>query len=200
MKRVKIIIMVLLTVFVAENFQLNAQRGSMYSMRDSIRKGRTDSVWVNRKRMQMVPESGRYGMYGMGHRRNEPAWGRPSYPGPMGRWSDHNWQMPGRRGMVPIPPYHNQRRADSTFAGRMARPFPGRGNYLLESIPDLSDSQKARLKEMIEKNQSDIKKVRDEADAEVRKLREQHREKVLGILNPEQKKWYESRLPSHPVK
>jgi Spy/CpxP family protein refolding chaperone len=196
MKRVKIIIMVLLTVFIAENFQLNAQRGPGYSVRDSIRKGRTDSVWVNRNRMQMGPGSDRSGMYGMGHWRNAPAWGRPFYPGPMGRWADHNWNMPGRRGMHPMPPFYNRGRADSLFAGRMDRPFSGRNDFLLERIPDLTDSQKTRLKELMEKNQSEMKKFRDETAASMKKMRDQHREKMLEILNPEQKKWFESRVPS----
>jgi Spy/CpxP family protein refolding chaperone/Ni/Co efflux regulator RcnB len=195
MKRIKIIVTIILMAFVAANSSLNAQRGQGGFMRDSVRMNRTDTTMMNRMRMNRGQASEKNRMYGMEHMRNFPGWrGFPQY-GPMGRGHEFYRQGPGRRWMNPLQPAPFHRGADSAFIGRMPGPFAGRGSFIQERIPGLTDSQKARLEELRDKNQAEMKRFRDETAASMRKMREQHREKMLEILNPEQKKWLESRMP-----
>ena len=195
MKRIKIIVTIILVAFVATSSTLNAQRGMRGNLRDSLRMNRPDSTMMNRMRMNRGQVYERNRMYGMGHMRNHPGWRGYAYSGPMDRRPGNYRPGPGRIWMDPMPPAPFHRGADSAFIGRMSRPFAGRGGLMLERIPDLTDSQKARLEELRDKNQSEMKKFRDETAASMKKMREQNREKMLEILNPEQKKWLEAKMP-----
>lgn len=200
MKRIKIIATIILVVFVATGSTLNAQRGMRGNLRDSLRMNRPDTSMMNSMRMNRGQFNERNRMYGMEHMRNHPGWRGYSYSGPMDRRPGNYRPGPGRRWMDPMPPAPFHRGADSAFINRMSRPFAGRGGFMLERIPDLTDSQKAKLEELRDKNQSEMKKFRDETAASMKKLREQHREKMMEVLNPEQKKWLESGIPGPVVK
>lgn len=200
MKRIKIIVTIILLAFVAANSSMNAQRGQRGLMRDSVRMNRPDTAMMNRMRMYRGQSFEGNRMYGMGHMRKFPGWrGFPQY-GPMGRGYEFYRQLPGRRWMNPVPPAPFRRGGDSVFIHRMPRPNIGRDNFLLERIPDLTGSQKAKLEELRDKNQAEMRKFRDETAASMKKMREQHREKMLEVLNPEQKKWLESRIPAPVAK
>jgi len=200
MKRIKVIVTIILVAIFAASSTLNAQRGMRGPMRDSLRISRHDSAMMNRMRMNRREFNDRNRMYGMGHLRNYPGWRGFAYSGPMDRRPGNYWPGPGRRWVTPMPPAPFHRGVDSAFINRMSRPFAGRGGFIFERIPDLTDSQKAKLEELRDKNQSEMKKFRDETAASIKKMREQHREKMMEVLNPEQKKWLESRIPGTVVK
>lgn len=196
MKRIKIIVTIILVGLVAASSSLNAQRGMRGTMRDSIRMNRPDSSMMNRMRMNRGQAFDRNRMYGMGHMRNYPGWRGSAHSGPMDRRPGNYWPGPGRRWMTPMQPAPFHRGTDSAYINRMSRPFAGRGGLMLERIPDLTDSQKARLEELRNQNQSEMKKFRDETAASMKKMRDQHRQKMMEVLNPEQKKWLESQMPA----
>jgi Spy/CpxP family protein refolding chaperone len=200
MRRMKIIVTIILIVFVASSSSLNAQRGQRGFMRDSLMMNRPDTAMMNRMRMNRGHAFDGNRMYGMGHMRSYHGWRGFAYSGPMDRRPGNYWPGPGRRWMTPMPPAPFHGGADSVFVNRMSRPFAGRGGFMPERIPDLTDSQKARLEELRNQNQSEMQKFRDETAASMKKMREQHREKMMEVLNPEQKKWLEAKMPAPGVK
>lgn len=192
MKRVKIEIGIILILLTAGSINLAAQHG-MRGMRDSLRTRKPDTASINR--MHRGPMSERYGMYDMRHMWHEPMWRNPEWPGPRGRWEEPFWPGPVRRGVYPLPPAHFHRFADSTYVEMMDRYRMERRDNLLENIPGLSESQKSKLKDLMEKNQAEMKKFREESAARMKSMRDTHRKEIIDMLTPEQKKWYESRVP-----
>jgi len=88
--------------------------------------------------------------------------------------------------------------------GRGMRPIwmdrPGRGRVwrdrpLIEKIPGLTEKQKEEISDLLKKQQEEMQKLRDETGIKMNELREAHREKIMNLLNEEQKKWFESNTP-----
>jgi len=203
-KRMKIIAAVFLMALIGSNCQLNAQRGTRGFMRDSLMKDRSDTAFSERMRMQRFPMNERYRNYGIRDMRNFHDRRGFSYYGHMDRRSGFYRPAPAGRGFYRMPEYPYRRRADSAFMDRPGRLYQGRQGYIPENIPDITGDQKEKIRELMEKNRSEMSKFRDETAAAMRKMREQHKEKLFEILTPEQKKWLESvgsdKLVSPPEK
>jgi Spy/CpxP family protein refolding chaperone len=204
MKEMRIIAAVFLMALIGASCQLNAQRGQRGFMRDSLMKARTDTAFSDRMRMQRFPMNERYRSYGNRDMSNFQYRRGYSYYGHMDRRPGYYRQAPAGRDFYHMPFYPNRRRADSAFMDRPGRLYQGRQGYIPENIPGITGDQKEKIRELMEKNRSEMSKFRDETAAAMRKMREQHKEKLFGILTPEQKKWLESvgsdKLVSPPEK
>lgn len=199
MKKIKIILSVLLVAFVAGNSHLNAQRGNRGFRTDSVRISRSDTSFMNRTWMKRSPAFNRPGWYGYGQMRTFPGWRGFSYQSPGFRQPDYYWPGPGRRWINPVPPFPGKGGADSVYFDRSSRPMMRGADLWMERIPDLTDAQKSKLKELIDRNQAEMDKFRSETSETMNKMRINHREKLFEILNPEQKKWLESRMPASRI-
>jgi hypothetical protein len=71
-------------------------------------------------------------------------------------------------------------------------PF-GPGRRILESIPNVTDSQKKQIEDLIRKQQDDMKKLREEMSAKMKDIMASNRKDMLNILTAEQKKFVENR-------
>lgn len=121
--------------------------------------------------------------------------------GPMGMW-------PGMRGMWNMPYYRFRHdfRPGMGFGPGWDRAWPGipgwerrvaPGRPFIGRIPDLTEKQKEQIKELIQKQQDEIQKAREENLKKMEEIRKTHRENILKLLTPEQKKWFEEN--SRPV-
>ena len=70
---------------------------------------------------------------------------------------------------------------------------PGAGRRILESIPNVTDSQKKQIEDLIKKQQDDMKKLREDMSAKMKDMMTSHRKDMLNILTAEQKKFIENR-------
>ena len=69
----------------------------------------------------------------------------------------------------------------------------GAGRRILESIPNVTDSQKKQIEDLIKKQQDDIKKLREDMSAKMKDMMTSHRNEMFNILTAEQKKFIENR-------
>jgi len=171
--------LVLMLIF-ALSTSISAQRPVRGAL-DTTRLGRRGGVGFNREVFQKADSSWfrgpRHGMGPMGMR-----------PGMRGMWEMpyyrfHRDFRPGR-GFGPgwDAPFAWGRRWDGTPAPE--RPFIGR-------IPDLTEKQKEQIKDLVQKQQDEMRKAREENLKKMEEMRKSHRENILKILTPEQKKWYD---------
>ena len=154
-------------------------------------RSRTDSLYMRGIRRGMGPMD----IYPGRGMRKMPMYGmrRGFYPGiqgPYGRgplWMDR--MQPGR--------------------DRIERPDIGRRNYgrpYLEEpsaerwrsetpyygrIPGLTEQQRKEIDELRQKQQEEMRKFREENLKKMEKIREEHRQNVMNLLTPEQKKVFE---------
>ncbi len=75
----------------------------------------------------------------------------------------------------------------------------GQGRRMLESIPNVTESQKKQIEDLNKKQFDDMKKLREEMYAKMQSLMDSHRKDILNILTDEQKKFIESRQGNTPV-
>lgn len=70
---------------------------------------------------------------------------------------------------------------------------PGTGRRILESIPNVTDSQKKQIEDLVKKQQDDMKKLREDMSAKMKDMMTSHKKEMLNILTAEQKKFIENR-------
>jgi Spy/CpxP family protein refolding chaperone len=70
---------------------------------------------------------------------------------------------------------------------------PGAGIRILESIPNVTDSQKKQIEDLIKKQHDDMNKLREDMSAKMKDMMTSHRKDMLNILTSEQKKFIENR-------
>jgi Spy/CpxP family protein refolding chaperone len=70
---------------------------------------------------------------------------------------------------------------------------PGPGRRILESIPNVTDSQKKQIEDLIKKQQDDMKKLREDMSVKMKDMMTSHRKDMLNILTAEQKEFIENR-------
>jgi hypothetical protein len=67
------------------------------------------------------------------------------------------------------------------------------GRRILESIPNVTDSQKKQIEDLIKNQQDDMKKLREDMSAKMKDMMASHRKDMLNILTADQKKFIEDR-------
>jgi hypothetical protein len=97
----------------------------------------------------------------------------------MGHGMRHDYGM--RRGYGPM-------QRDSVYH----RQF-GPAGMILGSIPNVTETQKKQITDLMTKHQAEMKKLREEMQTKMQTLRDSQRKSVLSILTDEQKKFVESR-------
>jgi hypothetical protein len=104
-------------------------------------------------------------------------------PGSMMPGGGHgmNGMMPGRMGMM-----HGRMAGDST--GFM--PF-GLGRRMMESIPNVTDSQKKQIEDLIKKHQEEMKQLHEEMAAKMKTIMSSQRNDIMNVMTAEQKKYLE---------
>jgi hypothetical protein len=179
---------------IAGSASLYAQRGMRW---------RNDSITVMRRGRDVQPKQlpdslwrGHRPGFGPGYGWNVPGWrGMPFYEVPRnfgpGRFY-FPWGIPyydpfyfhgwGKR--HPVPP--------AIKPERPAKPF-------IERIPNLTEKQKKEIDALQEKFRNEIQKFREENKKKIEEMRKSHQDKIKELLTPEQKKWFEERVPAPPV-
>ncbi|MCX6261967.1 MAG: hypothetical protein NTY95_14255 [Bacteroidia bacterium] len=181
MKKFGIISGLFLLILLTCNFPLEAQRGMRGMMMDSVR--------MNRMREGFDMRQDR----GPGFRRDSLGMRGQMFPGAMmgrmgrGFGNDRIMGMMGHR-MRPIP------------GEGMNNHRQGPGMRMFGNIPDLTDKQKKNIDELMQKQQDEMKKLRDEMMTKMKGLRESHHAKIMDLLTPEQKKWFEDNTVNPPKK
>jgi hypothetical protein len=196
---------ILLMLFIAGSLSLSAQRG--------MRGMRPDSSEMKMMRMKEMPlmmqnpDSLRMG--GMRHGMN------PGRMNNMGWFMDHGWQMghmgmdrgmrmmgPGMgRGMgrCPMGPGMGRGMVPGSMGPGMGRPGMGMRQGIhgraVENIPNLTEKQKKDIEGLRQKQQDEMQKFRLEMQGKMKEMRESYRNKVMNLLNDEQKKWFEENTP-----
>ncbi|MGB8489957.1 MAG: hypothetical protein WCE64_02775 [Bacteroidales bacterium] len=74
----------------------------------------------------------------------------------------------------------------------MARPYGGM--RMFENIPGLTDKQKTEIEDLRANQQAEMQKLRDQMSDKMAALRKSHRENIMNILTPDQKKWVEDHM------
>lgn len=162
---------------------------SMYAQRpvrgalDTTRLGRRGGVGYNQLREELQKSDSlwlRGPHYGMGR--------MYMWPGMRGMWNMpyYRFRHDFRPGMGFGPGWDSPRAWDRW---RDERPLPERP--FIGRIPDLTEKQKEQIRELIQKQQDEMRKAREENLKKMEEMRKSHRENILKILTPEQKKWYE---------
>ena len=173
MKRVVVTTGILLMLVSAGSKDLNAQRGY---------KEGADSTHIRRydreMRFDKMRERGHQNDSLFVKRMHE---GFAPGPGYRNMRADYRWNRSGmRNGMRPEP------------FDRMGMGFKGNDRYRIESLPDLTDKQKAEIFTLRQNQLNEMKKFRDELVTKMKLMREDNRKKILGILTDEQRKLLES--------
>lgn len=143
------------------------------SAQGGMRGMRSDSAMMNR--MERMQPSGMGMRQGMGQMHME---GMPPYAMRHQR-QGFNHQGMGMRGQ------------GMGMQGRMPQIY---------NIPGLTDKQKKDIADLRGKQQAEMEKLRIDMQSKMKELREAHNAKVMGLLNPEQKKWVEENNPKPVVK
>jgi hypothetical protein len=177
---VKIMGMLLILLMGSISGSLYAQRG-IRSVRDTLRMNRPGrGVDIRperyRQRLDSIMPRGFRPYY-------QPGWIGPgrqfTKPGSRFGMRGFNWSGPMfgfGRGMGPI-------WMDRPVRGRIWRDRP-----LIEKIPGLTEKQKEEISDLLKKQQEEMQKLRDETGIKMNELRKAHREKIMNLLNEEQKK------------
>jgi hypothetical protein len=222
MKKFGIISGLFLLILLTCNFPLEAQRGMRGMMMDSVRMNRMSGMMMDSVRMSRM--SGGFDMWqnrGPGFKPDSLGMGRGMKPGrgQFGLYPMRPEMFPGpgfgmRGQMFPGPMMGRMGRGfgNDRMMGMMRRgmrPIPGEGmKYqhhepgmrMFESIPDLTDKQKKNIDELMQKKQDEMKKLRDEMMTKMKGIRDSHRAKIMDLLTPEQKKWFEDNTGNPPKK
>jgi gas vesicle protein len=135
-----------------------------------------------RAKMEIGPDNGlRGGMPGWRMRRM--AEGMGHRPMMQGRGPGMNGMMPGRmNGMMP-------EMAGLDSAGPM--PF-GLGRRMMESIPNVTDSQKKQIEDLVKKHQEEMKELHEEMASKMQKIMSAQRSDIMNVMTDEQKKYLEN--------
>lgn len=109
-------------------------------------------------------------------------------------------QGPGQMNMVTRPPYammHQRQGFNQQGPGNMRGERPGMQGRMpqIYNIPNLTDKQKKDIADLRGKQQAEMEKLRIDMQSKMKELRESHNAKVMSILTPEQKKWFEENNP-----
>jgi len=173
-------------LILACNLSLNAQRGM---------RGTMDSARINRMKMS-TDTIRRYSECKMMH----PFGMRGMRPG-------SGFGQMERGGRFPDHLRNKSLRHDSFAAGRTGvrgsvKGGRGPGEYMLGSIPNVTEKQKKDIADLKLKQQAEMKKMREETAAKMKTMQETHKKKVMDLLTPEQKKFLEPKTdkPAVPVK
>jgi hypothetical protein len=174
MKRKVQLTVILLMLLLSCNMSLNAQRGMKHPA-DSTRLShmRMASDTIHRNSMSDRSWHGPVRMDHMGNSRN-----RHSMFG-MDRGMREDYGM--RRGYGPM-------KRDS-ISGRQFGP----AGMILGSIPNVTETQKKQITDLMTKQRSEMQKLREEMQTKMQVLRDSHRKSVLNVLTEEQKKFVETR-------
>jgi hypothetical protein len=183
MKSTGKIIAVFVLLFISGKGSLNAQKSEM----DTTRMNR---LWMHHMEMSelrhmrgMSHNTDSMKMRGMRHgfdtmnMRNIRYHMYREWMGPRGRFGFPP-PMYGMRGMG-----HMDHFGPGHFGGDRLR---------IESIPNLTDTQKKEIADLRQKHLNEMKKFRDEMTAKIKDMRESHRKDILNLLTDEQKKFLES--------
>ena len=65
------------------------------------------------------------------------------------------------------------------------------GMRMYENIPGLTDKQKKEIEDLRANQQAEMQKLRDQMSDKMAALRKSHRENIMNVLTPDQKKWVE---------
>jgi hypothetical protein len=163
-----------ITLFVllaAGSLSLSAQRGMRGMRADTSRMKRP--VMEQMHRIMQENDSVKMGMMGRDMMRMRMHVMRP----PMFPMHDMWGPAPGMRyrGMYDLP--------------GMRHGLPGM--RAMDNIPNLTDSQKKEIEDMMQKQQSEMQKFRNEMQEKMKEMRESHRSKLIDLLTDEQKKWFD---------
>jgi hypothetical protein len=91
------------------------------------------------------------------------------------------------RGMHPgMGMRNNMSRMSSDSIGWMPL---GTGRRILESIPNVTESQKTQIEDLTKKDRDEMKKLREEMSLKMKDMMDAHRKEILNLLTPEQKKY-----------
>lgn len=66
---------------------------------------------------------------------------------------------------------------------------------MIMDIPNLTVKQKKDIEDLRQKQQTEMQKMRDENQKKMESMRESHRNAIMNLLTPEQKKWMEENMP-----
>lgn len=177
---------ILLMLLLAGNMSLSAQRAM---------RGASDSTRMSH--MRMVSDT--LHRHGMGNR----AWTGPARMNQMQCFMDHRGMYGMGRGMRPYQGFGMRRGYGPMHKDSIARRQFGPGRMMLESIPNVTAAQKKEITDLMTKQREEMLKFRQEMQTKMQALRDSHRQSLLNILTPEQKKFIESKSEnksSAPVK
>jgi hypothetical protein len=165
------ITVIMLMLFMAGSLTLNAQRGMRGMRPDSARMG---MMRMEHRQMPMCPMMGmrQQGM-GMQHRG-------------MGMWQMGPGMRMMGRGM-------GRQGMGMNGAPGIMRWAPGM--RAVDNIPNLTDKQKKDIADLRQQQQVEMQKLRTDMQTKMKDMREAQRVKVIGLLNAEQKKWFEENSP-----
>jgi hypothetical protein len=68
----------------------------------------------------------------------------------------------------------------------------GTGRRMLESIPNVTESQKKQMADLIKKQHEEMQKLRDEMSLKMKGIKESHQKDIMKILTEEQRKFVET--------
>jgi hypothetical protein len=71
----------------------------------------------------------------------------------------------------------------------------GHGDYMLESIPNVTEKQKKDIADLKKKQRDEMKVVRDDMSARMQTMRDSYKKNMMSILTDEQKEFIESKKP-----
>jgi hypothetical protein len=113
----------------------------------------------------------------------------------MRMWSD-TIHRPGHGEMM----NHYGMRHDSFAEGRpgmrgFERGGRGPGEYMLESVPNVTEKQKKDIADLKLKQQDEMKKFREEMTSKMQAIRDSHKKSMMSILTEEQKSFIDLKQP-----
>ena len=106
----------------------------------------------------------------------------------------------GQMNMRATPPYamrHQRQGFNQPGMGGMRGQGMGMQGRMpqIYNIPNLTDKQKKDIADLRGKQQAEMEKLRIDMQSKMKELMDSHNSKVMGILTPEQKKWFEENNP-----
>ncbi len=115
-------------------------------------------------------------------------------------------QMPGFRGNMWRSPSYGMRRGSGMGPGYGMRRGMGPwrqdmrpaipGLRIIESLPNLTDKQKTDIEKLRQTQMEEMKKFREDMQTKMNALRKSNRDKIVNLLTPEQKKYFEEHFPA----
>ena len=170
----------LLLLFIAADFSLNAQH--------NMRGMRPDSLRMERMPQCMTPMQ----MNNMNHFMCPGCpGGRHAACGIMQPAMNMRHMGPGMRRMSPGMARHAMNKKHPGMGYRQVAP----GIRVMENIPNLTDQQKKDIADLRQKQKDEMQKLKGEMQKKMDGLRESHKSKVMNLLTDEQKEWLEVNAP-----